>query len=104
MRLFFRDGKVLIHPRGSSSRIAKVIGIKQGKLYRLMFQPDQALFHSSSIDLCELWHRRMAHLHHGAFNVLKEIVTGLPEFSVEHQGVCKGCALEEVFQNCFSKQ
>jgi hypothetical protein len=23
-----------------------------------------------------LWHRRMAHLHHGALNVLKEIVTG----------------------------
>jgi hypothetical protein len=64
-----------------------VIGIRQGKLYRLMFQLAQALIHSSSIDLCELWHRRMAHLHHGAFNVLKEIVTGLPEFSVDHQ-VC----------------
>ena len=77
--IVFRDGKILIHPRGSSSRIAKVIGIRQGKLYRLMFQPAQALIHSSSSDMCELWHRRMAHLHHGDFNVLKEIVTSLPE-------------------------
>jgi hypothetical protein len=35
----------------------------------------------------------MAHLHHGALNVLKEIVTGLLELSIEHSDVCKGCAL-----------
>jgi hypothetical protein len=46
-----------------------------------------------SDDLCELWHRRMGHLHHRALLALREIVTGLPEFSVERQGVCKGCAL-----------
>jgi hypothetical protein len=100
MRLFSR-WKGIIHPRGSSSRTTKVIGIRQGKLYRLMFQPAQALIHSSSSDLCELWHRRMAHLHHGDFNVLKEIVTGLPEFSVEHQGVCKGCALGKYSKTAF---
>jgi hypothetical protein len=72
-----------------------VIGIRQGKLYRLTFHPAQALIHSSSIDMCELWHGRMAHLHRGDFNVLKEIVTGLPKFSVEDQGVCKGCAFNK---------
>jgi len=40
-------------------------------------------------------------LHHGAFNVLKEIVTGLLEFSVEHQGVCKGCALGKYSKTAF---
>lgn len=56
------------------------------------YQRARVLIHSTS-DLCELWHKRMAHLHHGALNILKEIVTGLLDFRVEQQGVCKGCAL-----------
>ena len=67
----FRDGKVLIHLRGSSSKTTKVIGFRPGKLYKLMFQPTQALIHNNSSDLCELWHGRMVHLDHGALNVLK---------------------------------
>jgi transposase InsO family protein len=35
----------------------------------------------------------MGHLHHRALPALREIVTGLSKFSVENQGVCKGCAL-----------
>jgi hypothetical protein len=45
-------------------------------------------------DLCELWHRRMAHLRHGALRVLREMVTGVPDFNSEHHDLCKGCALE----------
>jgi hypothetical protein len=48
---------------------------------------------NNNSQLCELWHRRMAHLHHGALRVLREIVTGLPQFGIEHQEVCRGCAL-----------
>jgi hypothetical protein len=36
----------------------------------------------------------MAHLHHGALRVLREIVTGVPEFRErEHDEMCRGCAL-----------
>jgi hypothetical protein len=92
--VIFRDGKVLLHPKGSSVTTTKVIGIRHGKLYMLMFQPARALIHNNNNnDLCEVWHRRMAHLHHGALRVLREIVTGFPDFSTEHQDVCKGCAL-----------
>jgi hypothetical protein len=35
----------------------------------------------------------MGHLHYRALSILREIVTGLPNFSVEQQGVCRGCAL-----------
>jgi hypothetical protein len=45
--------------------------------------------------------RRMAHLHHGALNVLKEIMTGLPELSTEHSDVCKGCALGKSVKTTF---
>jgi hypothetical protein len=35
----------------------------------------------------------MGHLHYRALSILREIVTGLPDFSVEQQGMCRGCAL-----------
>jgi hypothetical protein len=35
----------------------------------------------------------MGHLHHKSLPILREIVTGLPNFNIEHQGVCKGCTL-----------
>ena len=72
----FRDGYVLIHPKGSSVTITKMIEIRQEQLYRLMCQPVQALIHNNNNnDLCELWHMMMAHLHHGALRKLREIVT-----------------------------
>jgi hypothetical protein len=90
----FRGDEILIYPKGSSITSAKVIGTRDGKLYRLSFQPLHALASSSSSSqLCEIWHRRMAHLHHGALRVLREIVTGLPLFGTMHQEVCKGCTL-----------
>jgi hypothetical protein len=47
----------------------------------------------NSDSLCLLWHKRMGHLHHRAFPILREIVIGLLEFSIEQHGVCKGCML-----------
>jgi hypothetical protein len=35
----------------------------------------------------------MAHLHHGALRGLREVVTGFPQISLEHQDVGRGCAL-----------
>jgi hypothetical protein len=100
--VLFRDGHVLQFPKGSSITLAKVIGTRHEKLYKLMFHPASALFHSTnSNDLCELWHRRMAHLHHGALRILREIVTGVPEFGTKNQELCKGCALEKYTKTVF---
>lgn len=43
----FQDGQVRIYPRGSSSNSAKVNGVRKGKLYKLQYQPAQALIHSN---------------------------------------------------------
>jgi transposase InsO family protein len=94
----FRGDKVYIQPRGS--RQAKMIGIRSCKLYRLQFESPEALV-TNTKDMGELWHRRMSHLHHGAVNVFKEIVTGLPELSTEHNDVCKGCALGKYTKTTF---
>jgi hypothetical protein len=91
----FRGTEVLIYPRGCSINSRQVIGVRAGDLYRLLFHPLLALVASSdsSGQLCELWHRRMAHLHHGALGGLREVATGVPQISIEHQDVCRGCAL-----------
>jgi hypothetical protein len=103
LEVSFRGTKVLIHPKGSSITSGRVIGTRDGKLYRLLFQPLHALAASSSSNsqLCELWHRRMAHLHHGALRSLREIVTGMPQFNIEHQEVCRGCALGKYTKTVF---
>jgi transposase InsO family protein len=43
--------------------------------------------------LSELWHRRLAHLYYRALPALRKMVTGLPTLRIEHDGICRGCAL-----------
>jgi hypothetical protein len=52
-------------------------------------------------NLCELWHKRLGHLHHGALPILKDMVQGLPDFKVQKEGVCKGCALSKHVKAAF---
>ena len=44
--VLFTDGQVLMYPKGSSVTSAKVIGVREGRLYRFLFQPCRALSHS----------------------------------------------------------
>jgi hypothetical protein len=82
----FRRTKVFIHPNGSSLTSGQVIGVRDGKLFKLLSQPLHALVVSSDRmrKLCELWHWRMDHLYHGALGGLREVVTGVPQINVEN--------------------
>ena len=92
--VYVLDGKVHIFPKSAGRFDSLVIGVRSGKLYKLLFQPHNALSHTQSSDeLCELWHKRMAHLDHLALRMLREMTTGMPEFSTVSSGVCRGCAL-----------
>jgi hypothetical protein len=90
--VIFQRGKVLICLEGASPDTTVVIGVREGNLYRLQGKLVQDLVHDND-NLCELWHRRLGHLHYRVLSILREIVTGLPDFSVEQQGMCRGCAL-----------
>jgi hypothetical protein len=83
--------------------MGKVLGVRKDKLYKLQFEPTCALVSSSKSgrDLGELWHGRMAHLEHGALKVLREVVTGLPEFISDQHSVYKGCALGKYAKTSF---
>ena len=103
----FRHGQAIVYPIGGSINLGKVIWVRQERLYRFTFQPLRALMSSvsdgttDSRDLCELWHRRMAQLHHGALRILREIAIGVPEFSIEHDEVCRGCAMGKYVKTLF---
>jgi len=92
-RVAFVDGHVLAWPKGSSIDSAGVIGVREGGLYRLTGKLLQALVHDST-NLSELWHRRFAHLHYRA-------LPALPKLQVEHDGVCRGCALGKNVKGAF---
>ena len=79
-----------------------MIGVKCRKLYKILFQPHHAQAHTQrNNELCELWHSRMAHLHHSALRMLRDMTTGLPDFSTKQIGVCRGCALGNYTKTAF---
>ena len=89
----FRDHRVYIRPKGSDRSLDRVIGRRSRKVYRLHFELAKALVSSNSSSQGELWHRRMAHLHHGALKHLRQAVIGVPQVQEEKHNHCKGCAL-----------
>jgi hypothetical protein len=91
---------VYIRPKGSTTKMDKVIGVRSEKVYRLHFEPAKALVNNNT-DLGELWHRRMAHLHFGALGHLRQAVTGMPQVAAEKHDPCKGCALGKYARKAF---
>jgi hypothetical protein len=91
-RVAFVDGQVLLWPKNSNIDSTTMIGVQEGGLYKLKGHQGQALVHND-VSHSGLWHWRLAHLNYRALPVLSEMVTGLPDMQVEHDGVCKGYAL-----------
>ena len=81
-----------IKPKGSDRSLDRVIGRRSEKVYRLHFDLTKALVSSSQ---GELWHRRMAHLHHGALRHLRQFFIRVPQVQKEKHNHCKDCALEK---------
>jgi hypothetical protein len=101
-RVSFIDGEVLMWSKRKTIEYAVVIGTEEGGLYKLKGRSDVALTHSTEIP-CELWHRRLSHINYKALPYVRNVVIGLPELKVDHEGVCKGCAQGKNIKNHFSK-
>jgi hypothetical protein len=91
-RIAFMDGKVLSWHKNSNIEDARVIGSREGNLYRLLEQNEEALVHDE-VNPNELWHRRYTHINYQALPFLRKMVEGIPELKSTHEGICKGCAL-----------
>jgi hypothetical protein len=75
--IVFVDGEVLAWSRDSSIENARVIGTREGILYRLLERNDEALAHDE-VNPSELWHRRYVHLNYQTLPFLKKMVVGIP--------------------------
>jgi hypothetical protein len=88
----FVDEKVLSWHKDSSIENARVIGTREGNLYRLLEQNEEALVHDE-VNPNELWHIRYTRINYQALLFLKKMVKGIPDLQSTHEGTCKGCAL-----------
>lgn len=71
-----------------------MIGIREGRIYKLLTPLAQALVHLE-VSPCELWHKIFGPLYYKVLPTLNSIVNGIPELKENHGGVCKGCALDK---------
>ena len=62
-KVAFVDGKVLMWTKGKTIDDAVDIGVEEGGLYNLKGHTDSTLS-TSTINPCELWHKRLAHVHY----------------------------------------
>jgi hypothetical protein len=102
-RVAFIDGEVLMCPKGKTMEEAIVIGKEEGGLYMLKGHPEAALTHSIE-NPCELWNIRLPHINYKELPYVSKAVIGLPEFKVDHESVCNGCAQGKNIKNPFPKR
>ena len=100
-KIAFVNGKVLSWSRDSSIENARVIGTREGRLYRLLERNGEALIHDE-VNPSELWHRTYAHLNYQALPFLKKMVEGIPKLQSTHERICEGCALGKNVKKPFS--
>ena len=76
-RVSFIDGQVIMWPRGKTIDDARVIGEREGGLYKLKGHPEQAMVHDT-VEPNELWHRRLAHVHYRSLPLASKAIEVLP--------------------------
>jgi transposase InsO family protein len=91
-KIAFMDGKVLSWHKNSNIEDARVIGKREGNLYRLLERNEETLIHDE-VNPNELWHRKYAHINYQALPFLRKMIEGILELKSTHERICKGCAI-----------
>ena len=89
-KVAFIDGKICIGQRNPKD--AFTLGFRVDGLYQVGGSPLGALTCDTSLQ-SELWHQRFPQLHYKALPRIRKMVTGMPDFNRNHEGVCQGCAV-----------
>ena len=88
-KVAFIDGKVCVWKRNFKD--AFTLGFRVDTLYQVGGSPLGVMSCDTSLQ-SELWHRRFAHIHYKALPDVRQMVTVMPKFKVEYEGVSAGCA------------
>jgi hypothetical protein len=72
-------------------------------LYKIKGHSEAALTHSIE-NPCEIWHRIITHINYKTLPYVSKVVTSLPKFKVDHEGVCNECAQGKNIKNPFPKR
>jgi hypothetical protein len=89
--------------KGETLNEAIIIGREENGLYKLKGHSEAAMTHAIE-NSCELWHRRLAHINYKALPYICKAVTGLPEFKIDHEGMCNECAQGKNIKNPFPRE
>eukprot|EP00253_Pinus_taeda_P008421 PITA_08421 len=85
----FSDVKVRIWK--NNVKYAFALGFRVDSLYQVGGSPLGVVSCDTTLQ-SEIWHRRFSHLHYKALPDVRQMVIGMPEFQLEKEGVCPGCA------------
>jgi hypothetical protein len=99
-RVYFVDG-FIIWLKNSSIDKDIVIGVQEGRLYKLKGHQEKTLVHNS-VRSSEIWNQRTAHIKYRVVPIFGNMVIVLIDIQVEHDGVYKGYPLGKYFKGIFS--
>ena len=80
----FIDGRFLMWKKGKTIDHAVEIGVEEGGLYKLKGHAYSTLL-TRTINPCEIWHKRISHVHYKALPIVSKVVTSLPEIQINHE-------------------
>ena len=86
------QNQVCLWPKNQNLDTTIIFGVREGGLYKVPRNIISAMVHHT-ISPCELWHRRLEHLHFRALLGLQRMVKGMPSFDSVHDSIYRGCAL-----------
>ena len=88
--------------KGKTLEDVVVIGEEEGRLYKLKGHSETSLVHDTTSP-SESWHRRLYHINYKELPYVSNVVTGLLDLNIDHEGTCKGCAKGNNIKNPFLK-
>lgn len=95
--MFTKDRSLVMD---SDSGVTVLSGMRKGNISFVDFysHSSEVCFFHSSISICELWHRRLAHLNVQYLSKLakKNLVRGLPSARYVKEKPCRACQLGKV--------
>ena len=88
------DGEVLMWPKGKPIYDAVLIGVEEGGLYKLKGHT-YSILTTISINLCALWHKRLAYVNCKTLPIVRKVVTCIPGIQINHEVFCIGSVQEK---------